>query len=268
MGHTMNDKSKWDLADLKACSNLSYAQVWTGTRVSDGALVALKLCKDSKTAQKEAAALQFYEGRGCVKLLDFDQNALLLEQVAPGTLLKSLFLNDDDKAVKIISKIMRQLHGKSLGEPSGFPTLEELVSRTFSRPQGIDVEEAKALSKDLLQSTNKQVLLHGDLHHGNVLWSKGRGWLAIDPKGIAGDPAYDVAAFVLNPIPELYRMPDVSKIMSRRLKLFSEMLTIEQNRLRDWTYVHAVMAACWAIEDGEDPSQWMLAAEWLPAPQF
>jgi streptomycin 6-kinase len=39
-----------------------------------------------------------------------------------------------------------------------------------------------------------------DLHHYNVLSDSGRGWLAIDPKGLVGEVEYEVGAAIRNPI--------------------------------------------------------------------
>jgi aminoglycoside/hydroxyurea antibiotic resistance kinase len=43
-------------------------------------------------------------------------------------------------------------------------------------------------------------VLHGDLHHGNVLDFGLRGWLAIDPKGLLGERGFDFANIFTNPI--------------------------------------------------------------------
>ena len=68
------------------------------------------------------------------------------------------------------------------------------------------VERAVALARD----AGETVLLHGDLHPGNVLeGGRQRGLTAIDPRPCAGDPAYDAADWVLyGPRPTVgYRAP-------------------------------------------------------------
>ena len=76
-------------------------------------------------------------------------------------------------------------------------------------------------------------LVHGDFHHHNVL-SSGEGYVAIDPKPMLGDPEYDVAAFLWNPIG--YRMrPDVT---GRRLAAFAA-AGLDEGRMRAWAIIRA-----------------------------
>jgi len=88
-------------------------------------------------------------------------------------------------------------------------------------------------------------VLHGDLHHFNILRSDRSGWLAIDPKGPIGDRCFDVCQFLLNP----RRVP--IPVNRRRLDLFCRELDLDAERTRKWCLVHAVLNACWSFEDGE-----------------
>jgi streptomycin 6-kinase len=92
------------------------------------------------------------------------------------------------------------------------------------------------------------LLLHGDLHHHNVL-SSGRGWLAIDPKGVIGPAGYEVGPFLVNPTPEFARRPDLPTLMERRVEILAEHLGLEQRAVRGWGLVYAVLSAWWTIED-------------------
>ena len=104
---------------------------------------------------------------------------------------------------------------------------------------------ADALRAELLASTTEPVALHGDMHHYNVLRAADRGWLAIDPKGLAGDRCFDVCQFFRNPDDVL---PGVNR---RRLDIFCAELGLDRARTKDWCLVHAVLDACWALEDGD-----------------
>jgi streptomycin 6-kinase len=112
-----------------------------------------------------------------------------------------------------------------------------------------------------MRNTQKIVLLHGDLHHDNILSLGDGSWVAIDPKGVVGDPAYEVAPFICNPMPELLERIDLALIMTRRLQLFSERLNIPLRRLRDWSYVHAVLAACWSAQENDSVTRWLTVAQ-------
>ena len=110
------------------------------------------------------------------------------------------------------------------------------------------LKKARKLRDQLLKTAEPAVLLHGDLHHDNIL-QNGYDWLVIDPKGVIGEPVYEVAAFVRNPIPELLHHADATTIIHNRITLFSELLGIPAKRILDWCFVQAVLAWVWALED-------------------
>ena len=107
----------------------------------------------------------------------------------------------------------------------------------------------------MLSTTTKKVLLHGDLHHDNIL-KNGDGWLVIDPNGFIGDPAFEPAAYLCNPIPELLQEDNANEIISNRIKLCSTELKIPEQRIADWLYAKAVLCWAWSLEDNLDPVYW------------
>jgi streptomycin 6-kinase len=92
-------------------------------------------------------------------------------------------------------------------------------------------------------------LLHGDLHHYNVLSDRARGWCAIDPKGVVGELEYELGAALRNPIdrPDLFAKLDV---VERRLEQFGLALGLDISRARGWCFSQAVLSAIWSLEDG------------------
>ncbi len=107
---------------------------------------------------------------------------------------------------------------------------------------------AQLLARKLLASAPPPRSLHGDLHHDNILSSQ-RGWCAIDPKGLWGDPAYEVANAFPNPEGAGRIVRDPARI-SRMASVFSARLDVPMGRILDWAQVHIVCAACWSIADG------------------
>jgi streptomycin 6-kinase len=105
-------------------------------------------------------------------------------------------------------------------------------------------QRADASRRDLLTSTETPTVLHGDLHHFNVLRAQRAPWLAIDPKGLAGDRCFDVCQFFRNP----HDVPP--GVNSRRLDLFCAELGLDRVRTKAWCFVHAMLDACWDFEDG------------------
>jgi streptomycin 6-kinase len=111
------------------------------------------------------------------------------------------------------------------------------------------VERAEALFAALLPSMAAPVLLHGDLHHWNILAAQREPWLALDPKGIAGEPAYEVGALLRNQIPRLLALPDPPAAMARRIAILADELGFDRVRLVGWGIAQAVLSAWWSIED-------------------
>jgi streptomycin 6-kinase len=111
------------------------------------------------------------------------------------------------------------------------------------------VEAAERLFTDLLASAAPSVVLHGDLHHGNILAAQRAPWLAIDPKGVIGEPAYEAGALLRNPMPEIARHPALDRVLWRRVDHLADMLNLERERVRGWGVAQAVLSAWWSFED-------------------
>jgi streptomycin 6-kinase len=185
---------------------------------------------------------------------DPDVGALLVERLEPGTMLVEVAESDDDQATIIAAGLLRQLWRPVPETGHGLRPLEdwcaaydrnrEVLGRAVDGFPAALFQRADALRRDLLASTTTQSVLHGDMHHFNVLRAQRADWLAIDPKGLAGDRAFDVCQFFRNPHP----VP--TRVNSRRLDVLCAELGLDRQRTRDWCFVHAVLDACWDFEDG------------------
>jgi streptomycin 6-kinase len=215
----------------------------------------LKISPDLDETRAEIAALTLWYGRGAVRPLESDRSlgALLLERVEPGTMLAELAAHDDDAATRVAAGVLRELWRPATAG-DGLRSLESWCG-AFDRNRsalraGVDgfprplFERADALRARLLASTRAPVVLHGDLHHFNVLHADTGAWLAIDPKGLVGDRCFDVCQFLRNPKPEPL------EVNRRRLGIFCAELKLDPERAREWCLVHAVLDACWSFEDG------------------
>ena len=87
--------------------------------------------------------------------------------------------------------------------------------------------------------------------------------MAIDPKGVCGDPGYEVGPFMLNRLPPLTDADALREVFAQRLLIFSEELKIERGRLARWAFCHAVLAALWDFEESAD---WSRAVHLVRAP--
>ena len=104
------------------------------------------------------------------------------------------------------------------------------------------------------------VLLHQDLHGGNVLRAARGPWLAIDAKPLAGERAFDVASLLRDRRPELAADPHPARRVRRRIDRLSEALDLDRERMRRWAVVHAL---AWGMADDEWFPDIVACAAWL-----
>lgn len=114
------------------------------------------------------------------------------------------------------------------------------------------VEEAETLFAELLASASEPLVLHGDLHHDNILSAQRSPWLAIDPKGIVGEPAYEVGALLRNLWPDRHPVLHPGKLLECRTHRLAEELELDRGRVRGWAVAQAVLSAWWCLEDDSD----------------
>lgn len=242
-----------DLCDLKEVTNLTYNYVLSGFQ-GDNPII-LKLGLDHETLMREAFALRRFEGYGAVKVITEDEGMLLMERAVPGASLKSYFPHREQESIEIACGVMKRLHQVSILGHHNFPHIKDWLSalgKDWFIPD-VYLQKARELRNQLFKTSAVDALLHGDLHHDNIL-RNGDDWVVIDPKGVIGEPAYEVAAFIRNPIPELMNNVDALNIILNRITHFAKIMALPSQRILDWCFVQAVLSWVWAIEDGCDTS--------------
>jgi streptomycin 6-kinase len=252
----------WALTDLCVIEEVQFHFLARAHQEHYGNVV-LKIGIDRPLVFEEQRVLELYNGNASVKLLASDnaRGALLLESLEPGISLKSLFPLEEERACEIFISVISGLHTKPLRTEDDFMTVEEWVGFLYDfKSEHIPnkvLKKAQELARFLCQTQADLFLLHGDLHHENILESA-RGWLVIDPKGVIGERAFEIGPFMRNPYPDLLEQHDRAEIIKRRLDLFSNALGIEKTRIAQWSYVQAVLAACWALDDNIDNWRYFL----------
>jgi streptomycin 6-kinase len=228
-----------------------------------GRPAVLKIHGPRSDEQRSADVLSHYAGNGAVQLLERDEQGLLIERAIPGTELASLvFDGRDDQATEIVADTMIALHTRR-ELVDGLPTIEDRGGsldrfKRQSDDRRLDpamVARAASLHAELAASQTERVVLHGDLHHYNIL-EDSRGWLAIDPKGMIGEPAYEAGASLRNPAIILD-----SAILARRIEICVERLGYDRDRMIGWCFAQAILSAVWAIEDGTNADYAVACAE-------
>jgi streptomycin 6-kinase len=250
-------EKRWSVRLQAPFQNLSYNYVAPASG-PDGAQWVLKAGYPTPGLVAESEALRLFDGRGAVRLLQTDlaQGLLLLEQLVPGIPLAQL--EDDASATSIAAQLMQQvwrpvptLHSfPSVADwAKGLKRLRAHFNGAYGPfPPGL-VDRADSLFGELLASSTESMLLHGDLHHTNILSAGRQPWLAIDPKGVLGEPAYEISAFMTNPFPQLLQYANPERILRRRADQFAEVLGLERARLTGWAFAQAVLSGWWSYED-------------------
>ncbi|HEV2359815.1 MAG TPA: aminoglycoside phosphotransferase family protein [bacterium] len=246
---------RWHVRIAEESFELSFNYV-APALTAQGRDVVVKIGVPRPELESEIRTLRVYAGGAAVELLDADeqQGMLLLERVRPASKLSDAV--DDDQATVIAARVMRDLW-RPLPAGHTFPAAAHWAAglrrlrRRFDGGTGpFDarlVETAEALFEELPASAAPAVLVHGDLHHFNILSATRRSWLAIDPKGLAAEPAYDVGALLRNPSPDLYLN---SAVQQRRVELLAAELGLDRHRVAGWGVAQAVLSAWWHYEEG------------------
>src|SRR2546421_5686840 len=272
----VNCEKRWSLSFALPFVYQTYAYHYIAPALqSDGTSVVVKVHAPTGEFAQEAEALRLYDGHGMALLLDYDLNdkVLLLERLEPGTPLSDV--EDDDEATTHAANVMRQLW-RPIAPGHPFPSVSDWGRGYLRLRQHYEggngpfpaalLEEAETLFAELSASMAESVLLHGDLHHENVLAAEREPWLAIDPKGLIGEPAYETGALLRNRLPDLRDAPRAVRALTRRVDQLAEMLDLDRGRVRDWAMAQAVLSVWWTIEDkGDIPEDGLKCAELLAA---
>lgn len=249
-------EQRWSIAIGEPFPGLTYNYATPAVR-SDGTNAVFKAGVPVRELVTEMEALRLFDGHGAARLFESDATlgVMLLERLEPGQSLDSV--RDDAVATSEAAHVMC-----SLWRPAPathlFPTVADW-GRGFERlrtefgggsgpfPAAL-VDEAEELFVALTASSAPAMLLHGDLHHGNILSGEREPWLAIDPKGLVGEPAYETGAWLRNPR-SLFDQPDPGAILHRRVAQFADELALDRERVRGWGMAQAVLSAWWSYED-------------------
>jgi streptomycin 6-kinase len=229
-----NLAQRWNLRDLKPFDNLKFNYALYGFQ--NDAPIVLKIGLEYELLEKEANILKFFENHGAMELIDSTEGALLLRRAVPGNSLMEYFLDSKDESIEIAANVIQKLHSRheiSLnGISKEFTPLEELLNDLHKKCDIPDhfILKAQRIAGHLLKTTTQQTVMHGDLHHDNIL-RDGDGWKIIDPAGVVGEPVYEIASFMINPIDKIWKCENAVSIMTNRVEKFSRLLNVDSQRI-------------------------------------
>jgi streptomycin 6-kinase len=242
----------WGFVFLQPMPNLSYNFVALVRMNATAKTAILKMAPKGGSLIPEMRWLQCID-KGVPELYRHDEslNAYLMQHLEPGESLKGLVRGgDDDKATKIVCQTIRNLQSQHCTNEH-FRHLSELAKALSLLDGKFDAKllsKAKILYQDLTNDRTNDVVLHGDLHHDNIL-SCGSEWKAIDPHGYIGDPAAEVGAMIRNADDCFPNGYSISKMVERRLSILAEELSFDPQRIKSWAFCMTVLSGAWSVED-------------------
>ncbi len=237
--------------------------------VSDGRAAILKVAM-VREEEVGGRVMVWWDGRGAAPVYAHEGPAIVLARAQGSRSLERMAHRDtesDDAATRILCNAALRLHGVSGTPPDGVVGLESWFAEPFARAaeRGGFFERAAAVARALLDDQREPVVLHGDVHHGNVLDFGDRGWLAIDPKHVTGDRAYDFANILCNPDETVALRPGR---LERQLDIICDATGIARKPMLAWTVAYCGLSTAWTEGSGSSPGHALavgLAAERLLA---
>ncbi|MGP3632465.1 aminoglycoside phosphotransferase family protein [Streptomyces sp. 24-1644] len=204
----------------------------------------------------EPDAFAAWRGRGAVLLhaRDDARFAMLLERAETSTLAE---IEDGDTVVEVAGRISRRL---AIPAPPGLPRLRDQAdaweaqlrqdASELTHTLSPYVVDAAVATVHELARVQPDIVVHGDLHAGNILRAEREPWLAVDPKGYVGDPAYDGGTLLKSRALTLLEADDLRATAHRFLDIFADAAELDRERVQRWSQLHAVQAAFWGRRHG------------------
>jgi streptomycin 6-kinase len=257
----------WQLGDCRPVDGLSINLVCLAESPRFGSVV-LKVQGPHTERYTEMEALRAYAGRRTCALLGWDrpQAAMLLERLMPGTTLRSL--PDRNEQLRIGAEIMAALPVSPEGTRD-LPTYQDWITRAFARMRrdfdpDATMQRLMAAAQDLYTEARAarqggDVILHGDLHHDNILSAGDGKWKVIDPQGVIGPAFMECGRFIQN-----HALMDVREMnegeVTHAVLFVADRLAETPRRIASALFVLHVLSVCWSHEMNDEPEE--LRLQW------
>lgn len=238
---------RWNLHDFRTVYERKDAAVWFCESERFGPTVL----KWNSTGQldSEYRMLSRLQGRGCCKVYGYDKDRglLLEERILPGTVLREEA--SPERRIKALASVFWEIHlpqddGETyldwLNRACAFCTAGDVPGDFARQAQG-----AREICAYLFEKYPERVLLHGDLHHDNLIRKTDGSYAVIDPKGVVGPEILELPRFLLNE-GDFGDSDHMDKVIS----LVGLACGYPEEDLRQALFMEAVLANVWCVEDG------------------
>ena len=245
--------ARWGIALDPAVPDTNITLVLLGHSAALGPVV-IKSSPLAGEFRAEATALGLAAGENVARLydVDFARGVMVIERIVPGTQLRHVAMADED-ATRLAAETVATMW-RPVPNPAGLHPLRHWMRALFDRsprPGRVApdlVQHAQEVGASLLAQSSRGCLLHGDFQHHNLLQRASGEWAIIDPKGLVGDPGFEIAAWMYNP-PGVTARDDYPDLVARRVAICAEVWGIDRHELVAWAFVGAVLSVCWYDSD-------------------
>lgn len=256
---------KWNLIEGNLSNDLSFNLVCFAKSPEYGD-VALKIGVPHPELFTEMEALTLYQGRNICTCYDLDKElgAMLLERIIPGPNLETT--PNLHNQLLIAADLISQLP-IPISSDHGLPTYADWVERTFAKVRKNDkvdpvtltfVDEAESMFSEIKSWDCPPMLLHGDLHHKNILQKQDGSWVAIDPKGVVGVACMESARFITCHMEFVTGETERVHHLDDMITVFSKKFGESKWRIAVCLFVLCVVSVCWRYDE-VNPEQDSLA---------
>lgn len=226
----------------------------------------LKVAQHGAAADEErnGFALQhWWNRRGAAQVFASSSHAIVMERALGRRSLSTMSLRlsvaDDDHALRLLCQTVSRLHEPRDQPAPPLTALDQRFAELFAHADSLGGAYLRGadIAAELLNEQGEAVVLHGDVHHDNVLDFSEHGWLAIDPKGLLGAREFDYVNMLCNPS---RTRASEHKRLSRRVKTVALASGIEASSLLRWTIAWTALSASWfSTSDQPEEAQQTLA---------
>lgn len=254
--------ARWGIALEPVSMDSSITLVLRGHSAELGPVV-IKSSPLADEFRAEATALDLAAAANVARLYDVDvaRSIMVMEQIVPGTQLRQIPMPDEE-ATRLAATSVATLW-RPVAHPAGLYPLRRYMSDLFTwqpRPDLIPTElvaQAQETASSLLAASSRTCLLHGDFQHHNLLHRANGDWAVIDPKGLIGDPGFEIAAWMYNP-PDVTARDDYRALAAHRIAIWAEETGLDRQDLTAWAFAGAVLSACWSAQGlGASDDAWL-----------
>jgi streptomycin 6-kinase len=249
---------RWNLVPDGVPTVTPYSRLLPVRRAGQPAMLKIATAAEER---RGAQLMVWWRGDGAARVIARAGDALLMERAGDALLMERAMGTRslaemarggrDDEASRAICGVAARLHAHDDPPPRGLVPLARWFQALDAAADSHELLAlAAASARRLLARQGDVVVLHGDLHHGNVLDGGERGWLAVDPKGLLGERAFDFANIFCNPDRESATAPGR---LVRQATVVADAAGLDRARLLQWVLAYAGLSAAWSTEDGGDP---------------